>query len=642
MTMMTQSDKMKIQQRYGSLDDGSNHDELKLQPQEYYRGSANCTVASSATDSESSFLLPISGGGSGSDAVVTTTKSGPLSYSDSDDDNCDNNCDINSNNTYYCSINDNDYNNSSSSSNNYNNNNHQRKPTNPEHNQSRNSAAADMRLSVLSNFSTAYNVLCISLALDILSNIHPEMTVDDTSACSSALFAGMILGQLVGGALGDILGRHVAMTVVMLLQVLASLLSCLSTDIHIESIGIEFSIFQVLACCRFVLGIGCGGIYPLSATLTAESSNNDTDAANSTDGSENNHHHNKAKSGAMAFSFQGVGYLAVPINCYILVKLFGESSDVAWRLLLGFGAVPGILLTVIRVYHNVRRQAVPKRLAMKDLNRVHAKRAPSVIEAIRNEDQLVRKLLGTAGCWLVFDIVFYGNTLFQPVVLDYAFGSDDETAADTARDSALISIMALPGYFTSVWMIGRQSPRYIQMQGFAIMAILFALIAAFFHQLSDNRVMLLVVYGATFFFSNYGPNTTTFMLPSMTYSKNCRSTLNGICAACGKVGALTGSIVFGQALEMYGQSFVFTCCAILSVVGCVLTEFCVQPQPSSEESSLKTQQQQQLPITTVALKDDPTAIKPIKIPSAYSLPSLFDYHERIIIQEQNNTDPEIS
>jgi len=93
---------------------------------------------------------------------------------------------------------------------------------------------------------------------------------------------------------------------------------------------------------------------------------------------------------------------------------------------------------------------------------------------------------------------------------------------------------------------------------------------------------------------------------------------------------------------MYGQSFVFTCCAILSVVGCVLTEFCVQPQPSSEESSLKTQQQQQLPITTVALKDDPTAIKPIKIPSAYSLPSLFDYHERIIIQEQNNTDPEIS
>ena len=125
---------------------------------------------------------------------------------------------------------------------------------------------------MLSNFSTAYNVLSISLALDILAQGHDaQVTAADKSLCSSALFAGMIVGQLGGGALGDILGRHLAMTLVMLLQVLASLLSSFSTGIHLGFATLN--VFHVLAFWRFVLGLGCGGVYPLAATLTAESSN---------------------------------------------------------------------------------------------------------------------------------------------------------------------------------------------------------------------------------------------------------------------------------------------------------------------------------------------------------------------------------
>lgn len=40
--------------------------------------------------------------------------------------------------------------------------------------------------------------------------------------------------------------------------------------------------------------------------------------------------------------------------------------------------------------------------------------------AIKEEKSLLKKLVGTAGCWLLFDILFYGNTLFQPVVLSAA------------------------------------------------------------------------------------------------------------------------------------------------------------------------------------------------------------------------------
>ena len=104
----------------------------------------------------------------------------------------------------------------------------------------RNSAASDMRLAMLSNFSTAYNIVSISLALNIMGHIYPA-SPRDNSICSSALIGGMIVGQLIGGAIGDILGRHLAMAVVMGLQVVGALVSALSFDGY-------FSIYIFLAC----------------------------------------------------------------------------------------------------------------------------------------------------------------------------------------------------------------------------------------------------------------------------------------------------------------------------------------------------------------------------------------------------------
>jgi PHS family inorganic phosphate transporter-like MFS transporter len=126
-----------------------------------------------------------------------------------------------------------------------------------------------MRLAMLSNFSTAYNIVSISLALHMMDSVYLDATSEDKALCSSALIAGMIVGQLGGGTLGDVLGRHVAMTCVMFLQVVSAFFSALSTDFTI--CGFEIGIYTVLAVWRFVLGIGAGGVYPLAATITSES-----------------------------------------------------------------------------------------------------------------------------------------------------------------------------------------------------------------------------------------------------------------------------------------------------------------------------------------------------------------------------------
>lgn len=141
------------------------------------------------------------------------------------------------------------------------------------------------------------------------------------------------------------------------------------------------------------------------------------------------------------------------------------------------------------------------------------------------------------------------------------------------------------------------------------MAILYLIIGLTFYSLSSQRVVLLLLYGATFFFSDYGPNTTvsliaydafqsfqhtrfniiffndnvhiflqqTFMLPSMTFSPGCRSTMNGISAASGKAGALLGTILFQPAATKFGDDKVMLICSVLSILGMFMTIIGVKP-----------------------------------------------------------------
>jgi Na+/melibiose symporter-like transporter len=142
------------------------------------------------------------------------------------------------------------------------------------------------------------------------------------------------------------------------------------------------------------------------------------------------------------------------------------------------------------------------------------------------------------------------------------------------------------------------------------MAVLYAYIGYNFDSL--DKYSLLGLYGLTFFFSNYGPNTTvrwnmmlsgiflfatvvpflpitrqakhscshtnllynqTFMLPSITFSRPIRSTLNGICAASGKIGALLGALLFLPLATWVGDAQVIKLCACVSLIGAILTFF---------------------------------------------------------------------
>ena len=195
------------------------------------------------------------------------------------------------------------------------------------------------------------------------------------------------------------------------------------------------------------------------------------------------------------------------------------------------------------------------------------------------------KLLGTAGGWFLFDITFYGNSLFQPTVLKDVFNSTKaagptpvtgDLSSNVLAQVAVVAAIGLPGYYVSVGLMDILGRKKIQLQGFFFMAVVFGALGIFDAQLEDAPAVMLILYGLTFFFSNFGPNSTTFILPAETFPFHLRTTLNGFSAAMGKAGATLGSAGFKSLFHATNMTVTMLVCAAISLVGLAVTVFFVE------------------------------------------------------------------
>jgi PHS family inorganic phosphate transporter-like MFS transporter len=163
-------------------------------------------------------------------------------------------------------------------------------------------------------------------------------------------------------------------------------------------------------------------------------------------------------------------------------------------------------------------------------------------------------LLGTTTTWFLLDIAFYSQNLFQKDIFS-AIGwipkAQTMNAIDEvyriARAQTLIALCStVPGYWFTVAFIDRIGRFAIQLMGFFFMTVfMFALAIPYNHWThKDNRIGFVIIYSLTFFFANFGPNATTFVVPAEIFPARLRSTCHGISAASGKLGAIVGAFGF--------------------------------------------------------------------------------------------------
>ena len=453
-------------------------------------------------------------------------------------------------------------------------------------------------------FTDAYDLLIISYILATFEDSYkyyglymPGFTnylIGSSSAFWTGLLASSaiitaILGQLIFGFLGDMLGRKSVYGIEASLLTIGALLSAFAWNL------------PSLILFRSIMGLGIGGDYPISATIMSEYSNVK----------------DRGKLIGLVFSNQALGSLAALAVGVISAVTF--PPQIAWRVMAGVGAIPAA--TVIYLRRKVPE--TPRYSLLVKGNVEEAKKAAKFLGADVDVNSNVRSgirgigeflanywpiLIGTAGTWFILDIAFYGTGVYSASALAPIFGSPfpkgvhitslAEFQSDLAKDLFLGGVpflVGFPGYFTAVALLDKLGRKLIQAQGFIMMAIIYGIVSAVM-VVSGTKVVgftipataAFLIYSLSFFFIDFGPNTTTFVIPAEVYPTKFRTTGHGISAASGKLGAAITTYLFPTLIATIGIRDIMIMLAILSAIGAALTlAFVPEPKLKTLEEASK-------------------------------------------------------
>ncbi|KAI8578621.1 hypothetical protein K450DRAFT_245726 [Umbelopsis ramanniana AG] len=325
--------------------------------------------------------------------------------------------------------------------------------------------------------------------------------------------------------------------------------------------GQAVSTWGVITFWRVILGVGIGGDYPLSSVITAEFATT-------------------SRRGAMmaaVFAMQGLGQVSAGIVALIATAAFQNSIradpanlDYVWRIVIGVGAIPGFMA----LYYRLTIPETP-RYTMDVEQKIEkgARDASAFIErgaaagdytdniaVARVEGVATRVLFGAAYSWFALDIAWYGLGLNNSIILNnigFSGGSDAYTAMfNNAVGNIIITLLgSVPGYWISVFTIEKMGRKTIQIMGFTMLTILFIILGFGYHAiLAKSQAAFIVLYTFAQIFFNWGPNTTTFIVPGEVFPTRYRSTAHGICAASGKLGAIVSQVAFGLLKDIGGSN----------------------------------------------------------------------------------------
>lgn len=382
---------------------------------------------------------------------------------------------------------------------------------------------------------------------------------------------GTLVGQLVFGYLGDAKGRKAIYGVELFIIILGTL-CCAMVGSNVKGA----SAIGYLTFWRFILGIGIGGDYPMSATVTSEWA-----AAG-----------RRGQMMSIIFSMQGIGNMMASIVTLIVLAITKKwiiedpmNLDWVWRICLGVGCIPAVSTIYLRLtMPESPRYAMDVEKDLEKANLAIGAATGGATTAVANENNEVtitkvvapershyrdfveyfsrwenaKVLLGTSLTWFFLDIAFYGVSLNQSYVLNAMGFEGNGTIYDnlwrTTLGNLTVALLGfVPGYWFTVFLIEKWGRKRIQLMGFFNLTVLFIILAVFFNQLKKIVPLFVAIFTLAQFFFNFGPNTTTFVVPGEVFPTRVRATAHGISAASGKLGAIIATFGFNKLVEIGGK-----------------------------------------------------------------------------------------
>ncbi len=439
-------------------------------------------------------------------------------------------------------------------------------------------------------FTDAYDLFVIS-TVALLASTQWHLTTAQTSWVTGAAILGAFFGAFLFGRVADVLGRKRVYVLVAVIMIIGAVSSALSPN------------WMFLVAARFFLGLGIGGDYPVSAVLMSEYSNRK----------------DRGRLVGMVFSMQAVGLIVGPLVALTLIGA-GVGHQLTWRLLLGFGAIPAAAVVYMRTkipesprYRSQvdgQTDAAASEMGsftgidVNDLDPAITHHPLMTLRGFLRSRRMLTLVLGTAGAWFLFDYAYYGNTLSLPAILKQVAPHATLTTK-LVWTLGLFIVFALPGYLLALTKMDRIGHKRLQIIGFSVMAAAFAVLGIFAH-LTQMVVPFLMIFGISYFFIQFGPNMTTFVLPSEIFPTNMRTTGHGIAAGLGKLGAFIGVFLVPALQKSIGLRGMLLVAAGAAVGGMLLT----LPLPEPSQRSLEDLADPQPDLVTLSTAAQPVALDP--------------------------------
>jgi len=416
-------------------------------------------------------------------------------------------------------------------------------------------------------FTDAYDLFIIGVVATMITN-EWHISSSQKSLLSSLALLTSAVGAVFFGRVADKLGRRKIYGYEVIVLAVGAIATAFAP-----------SIWWLIAL-RGILGFGIGGDYPVSATIMSEY------AAR----------RNRGRMVALVFSMQGLGLVAGPLIAIGLLST-GISQDYAWRIMLAIGAIPALAVFWLRrQIKETPRFLLAEMEARETEQKAARERKATGLRGMLADRRLLRWLIGASLAWLLFDFVYYGNTIASPLIVGLV-APHASLIGQTAYILAIFAVAALPGYLLAAATIDRIGRKLLQSAGFAAMAAAFAglwLIPG----ATTTVLPFLLLFGATYFFSQFGPNTTTFVYPAEIFPVRVRTTSYGIAAAAGKIGAFIGTYALTALLPAIGLSRTSALVAGVAVLG-LLATLTLLPEPKGK--SLEELTENPFPASAVSL-----------------------------------------
>lgn len=425
-------------------------------------------------------------------------------------------------------------------------------------------------------FTDAYDLTVIGTALLLLKPQWGLTTGQVALLGSTALIASAI-GAIMWGRMADVFGRKRMYGLSALLMTVAAIASGLSPN------------FMWLLVFRFVLGLAIGGDYPVSGVLM-------TEFANVRD---------RGRMVALMFFSYVLGSIAGP-TVGLLLLASGLDHSLTWRLLLGLGAVPSLLV----LYARTKAPESPRFLveideqqAAADLTRFTGTTTVATgtsgtrrtMWQCLTAPRVWRAVLMTAGVWFLFDVAYYGNTISAPLLVKNV-APHASTMATVAVNLVLYAAFTVPAFGVAIWAIDKIGHIRLQVVGLIGMAAGFAAIALI-PAVRNSVGLFIAAYGFSSFFMWFGPGVTTMLLAAELFATPIRATAHGFAAGTAKVGAFVGAISFPPMLAAWGLHGAELVAAACCVAGAALSLIVPEPRGRSLDDIASTRPVDRHPAT---------------------------------------------